>query len=81
MVTGVYIRMNATNMTLTQIREAGIKALARELGPVGMVRFLQQYETGQGNYTLERDQWLGEPKINDLLEEMIEKSKGSDQHN
>lgn len=69
--------MNATNMTLTQIREAGIKALARELGPVGMVRFLQQYETGQGNYTLERDQWLGEPKIDDLLEEMIEKEKRS----
>ncbi len=69
--------MNATNMTLTQIREAGIKALARELGPVGMVRFLQQYETGQGNYTLERDEWLGEPEIDDLLEEMIEKGKRS----
>ena len=66
--------MNATNMTLAQIREAGIKALARELGPVGMVRFLQQYETGQGNYTLERDQWLGEPKNDDLLEEI--KPKG-----
>lgn len=67
--------MNATNMTLAQIREAGIKALARELGPVGMVRFLQQYETGEGNYTLERDEWLGNPKINDLLEEIRPKGE------
>ena len=67
--------MNATNMTLAQIREAGIKALARELGPVGMVRFLQQYETGEGNYTLERDEWLAEPKIDDLLEEIRQKGE------
>jgi len=26
---------------------------------------LQQYETGEGNYTLERDEWLAEPKIDD----------------
>ena len=68
--------MNATNMTLAQIREAGIKALARELGPVGMVRFLQQYETGEGNYTSERDEWLAEPNIDDLLEEIRSKAKG-----
>ena len=59
--------MNTTNMTLAQIHDAGIKALARELGPVGMVRFLQQYETGQGDYTDTRAQWLAEPKEDDLL--------------
>ena len=41
-------------MTLEEIREAGLKALLRELGPVGMVRFLQQFETGSGDYTKER---------------------------
>jgi hypothetical protein len=65
-------------MTLAQIHEAGIKALARSLGPVGMVRFLQQYETGQGNYTLERDQWLADPKNDDLLEKVTLKSQESD---
>jgi len=29
-------------------------ALADELGPVGMVRFLQQTETGRGDYSHER---------------------------
>jgi len=46
-------------MTLDEIRNAGIRALARELGPTGMVRFLQQFETGDGDYTAERVEWLG----------------------
>ena len=37
-----------------QIREAGIKALAEALGPLGMVRFMQQFEDGHGDYTKEK---------------------------
>lgn len=40
--------------TLDDIRRAGVEVLVRELGPVGMVRFLQQFETGRGDYTAER---------------------------
>lgn len=50
--------MKVTQMTLDEIKKNGIDALARKLGPYGMVRFLQQYEAGKGNYSLERDQWL-----------------------
>ncbi len=50
--------MNAAAMTLEEIRRQGIEALARELGPVGMIRFLQQFETGKGDYSAERHQWL-----------------------
>ena len=45
-------------MTLNQIRAAGILVLSQSLGPVGMVRFLQQYEAGMGDYTKERGQQL-----------------------
>lgn len=45
-------------MTLDQIRQAGIRALVRELGPAGMLRFMQQFELGSGDYTQERHQWL-----------------------
>jgi len=41
-------------MTLEQIRLTGLEALARDLGPVGMVRLLQQFETGWGDYSVER---------------------------
>ena len=36
--------MDVEAMTLEQIRLAGLEALSRDLGPVGLVRFLQQFE-------------------------------------
>jgi hypothetical protein len=68
--------MSQTALTLEQIRTRGLKALSRELGPVGLVRFLQQFETGQGDYTAERYQWLGTPTVQELAEE-IEKWRGA----
>jgi len=56
-------------MTLNQIRMAGLAALVQSLGPVGMVRFLQQYESGAGDYTKERKQWLGKKSIDEILAE------------
>ena len=50
--------MNAATMTQAEIRQQGIAALAQQLGPVGMIRFLQQFETGRGDYSVERHQWL-----------------------
>ncbi len=45
-------------MTAENLRQAGLEALRRELGVVGMVRFLQQFELGHGDYTVERWRWL-----------------------
>jgi len=61
--------MNVAEMSLEEIRQHGIDALARELGPVGMIRFLQQFETGKGDYTIERHQWL--PDDVDVIAEAI----------
>ncbi len=55
-------------MTPEQIRLAGLAALARELGPVGMVRFLQQFETGSGDYSVDRHRWLGKQRVRTLPE-------------
>jgi hypothetical protein len=55
-------------MTPAQIRLAGLATLARELGPVGMVRFLQQFEAGYGDYTKERHQWLDQWDMETLVE-------------
>jgi hypothetical protein len=40
------------------LRRTGIDALAKALGPVGMARFLQQFDPGQGDYTAERSRIL-----------------------
>jgi len=66
--------MSIQTMTLEQIRLTGLAALARELGPVGMVRFLQQFETGRGDYSMERHRWLGRQDVQTLAE-MIQKQR------
>ena len=60
--------------TLDVVRRAGVAALARELGPVGIVRFFQQFETGSGDYTAERQRGYaaGTPRaVTALAEEVM----------
>jgi hypothetical protein len=56
--------------TLEQIRLVGLEALSRELGPVGMIRFLQQFETGHGDYSSDRHQWLDHLSLDDLVDQI-----------
>ena len=62
--------MNDSTLTLEQLRVRGIQVLGEQLGIVGMVRFLQQTETGWGNYTEERHRWLGDPNIKTLAQDI-----------
>lgn len=52
-----------------EIRTIGMQALKEALGPVGVVRFLQQFDLGHGNYTEERqnDPNIGLDEIDALL--------------
>ena len=50
--------MKAEQTNPVILRKMGLEALCKSLGPLGMVRFLQHYETGAGDYTRERDSWL-----------------------
>jgi acyl-CoA thioesterase FadM len=45
-------------MKLAELRKQGYKALTDALGIVGMIRFLQQFDVGEGDYTRDRAQWL-----------------------
>ena len=54
-------------MTQQQIRMAGIKILGQHMGVTEMIRFLQQTETGDGDYTKDRDALLGNPFLEDLV--------------
>ncbi len=42
------------NMRIDDIRKIGFNALNKSLGPDGMIRFLQQFDSGTGDYTSER---------------------------
>jgi len=58
--------------TMTEIREAGIAALAKSLGPVDAIRFLQQFDAGHGDYTAHRAELLGTPTVDQLAREVRE---------
>lgn len=62
--------IDTATATLEQIRRAGLEALRRELGVVGMVRFLQQFENGNGDYTEERQQIVGKAGVRALAEQI-----------
>jgi len=53
--------------TLDEIRRKGLEALRRELGRAGMIRFLQQFETGQGDYARERHSWVDRTSLDEIL--------------
>ena len=68
-------KIKTKTLTLEQIRQRGLKALINELGPVGMIRFLQQYETGWGDYSIERHQWLDKQDVQKVAEEIKKQNK------
>jgi hypothetical protein len=72
--------MNIQTMTPQQIRVAGMAALSRELGVVGMIRFMQQFEMGQGDYSKDRHQWLDQFNVADIAELVQEKKTTQKQH-
>lgn len=63
--------MKAETLSLYEIRTIGFEALIRELGPAGAIRFMQQYETGQGNYTRDRNKLLPKKSVREIGREII----------
>jgi hypothetical protein len=55
-----------------QIRTRGLQALLRELGPVDTARFLQQFESGKGDYTQGRHEWLDGLKLEQVVQAVEE---------
>lgn len=73
--------MDTQSMSLMQIRVAGLAALMRALGPTGMVRFLQQYETGSGDYSRDRHEWLDGLDAEKIANQIFERRKKPGEEN
>ena len=59
--------IDTETMSLKEIERTGLTVLARELGPVGVIRFLQLFETGYGNYTEERRAQIENESVDDII--------------
>lgn len=62
--------MNSTTRDLSTIRRMGIEALIEKLGPVGMVEFIRQFDSGYGDYTKERHKWLDGIDIETIVKQV-----------
>jgi len=63
-------------MTAEQIRNRGLEALKQELGVVGMVRFLQQFANGEGDYSVDRHLWIDTLSREEILAQVRELQQG-----
>jgi len=52
--------------TLDEIRREGLAALEERLGRADMIRFLQQFENGSGDYSRERHDWVEQTTLEDI---------------
>lgn len=50
-------------LTNEEIRELGLRALTEKLGAEGLVRFLQQFGAGSGDYTRDRFKIVGDESV------------------
>jgi hypothetical protein len=58
--------MKTEMLNPAELRAAGYKALAAALGPLGMARFLLQFEHGHGDYTRERREHLRDKSVSSV---------------
>jgi uncharacterized protein YciU (UPF0263 family) len=53
--------------TLDEVYRQGLEALRDRLGRADMIRFLQQFERGSGDYAKERQAWVDRTSMAELL--------------
>lgn len=58
------------SMSQEEIRTVGLSALAKELGPVGLVRFLQQFSVSRGDYTANRQSIISGVDVDAILKQI-----------
>ncbi|NER52150.1 MAG: hypothetical protein F6J92_37010 [Symploca sp. SIO1A3] len=55
-----------------RLNQKGFEALVVALGYVDAVRFIKQFDSGTGNYTKDRHQWLDTLSLEDIWAELKE---------
>lgn len=53
-----------------EVQREGFDALLERLGPADAIRFLQQYDSGHGDYTAERHKWLDGLTVDEVVRAM-----------
>ncbi|MBI5558667.1 MAG: hypothetical protein HY885_13625 [Deltaproteobacteria bacterium] len=66
--------MNIETKPISEINRRATHILFEKMGAVDTIRFLNQFSIGQGDYTKEREKWLGHISLDDAITQIkIEK--------
>lgn len=53
-----------------EIQQTAFDVLHKQLGISNLIRFMQQYDKGYGNYTVDRDKWQKNYTVDSLFAEI-----------
>ena len=67
--------MNAHLEPIAQVTQRATDALVKELGVVDTIRFLGQFRTGSGDYTVQREKLFREMSVTDITHEIRARRK------
>jgi len=59
--------MNTATRSISEISRQATQILFKEMGVVDTIRFLNQFSIGRGDYTKERENWLGDISLDDAI--------------
>ena len=59
--------MNTETKPISEISRRATHILFKKMGVVDTIRFLNQFSIGQGDYTKEREKWLGDISMDDAI--------------
>lgn len=59
--------MTIQTKPLADVTRRAIEILARELGPADTLRFVNQFTTGLGNYTAEREKLFADDSLDQII--------------
>ncbi len=66
--------MNTNYQTDYEIQKTAFAVLRKSLGVTNLIRFMQKYDKGYGNYTTDRDEWQKEYTVDKLFEKINKKN-------
>ena len=64
------MNMPLNELTSAEVRRAGWEALTEKLGPAGALKFILDYDRGEGNYTELRKKIFKGKTVKSIIEDM-----------
>lgn len=68
--------MTVERKTLAEVTQRAIEVLSRELGSADTLRFINQFTTGHGDYTMQRDTLFGGDTLDQIISDIKRMAPG-----